>query len=129
MLKKKEIYTKNAPPALGSYSQAVLIERTLYISGQIALDAQGQKMQNKNITTETQQVFSNLSAVLTAGGATVNNIVRVDIFLTDINDFTIINNLYEQWLGNIQIKPARQTVQVNALPKCARIEISCIAHI
>lgn len=135
MQTKKQIHTDKAPAAVGPYSQAVLAGNILYLSGQIALDPKTGELKNENIEMETNQVLANLSAVLEAGGATVNNIVKVDIF-TNINDFGAVNTIYEKWLGKAEIKPAcpagrpaRQTVEVSALPKGARIEISCIAHI
>ena len=138
---KKEIHTDNAPEAVGPYSQAVLAGRTLYLSGQIALDPKTGELKNDNIKTETNQVLANLSAVLEAGSATIDDVVKVDIFITDIKDFGTVNTIYEQWLGKAQIKPAcpagkpacrtggpaRQTVEVSALPKGARVEISCVA--
>ena len=126
---KKEIYTKEAPPAVGPYSQAVLVGDTLYLSGQIALDPKTVELKNDNIETETKQVLANLSAVLDAGGATVNDVVWVDISVTDISDFGAVNAIYEKWLERTEIKPARQTVGVSNLPKEAKIEISCVARI
>ncbi len=126
---KKEIYTKKAPAAVGPYSQAVLSGSTVYLSGQIALDPKTGELENDNIETETNQVLANLSAVLEAGGATINDVVKVDIFITNINDFGAVNTIYEKWLKKAEIKPARQTVEVSALPKGARVEISCVARI
>ena len=76
-----------------------------------------------------KQVFENLSQVLEVAGVTVDDVVRVDIFMTNIGQFSLVNKIYETWLGEAEVKPVRQTIEVSALPKGALIEISCIAHI
>ena len=125
---KKEIHTDKAPEVLGPYSQGIVSGNIFYLSGQIALDPKTGELKNDNIEKETNQVLANLSAVLEAGDAAVNDVVRVDIFITNINNFGVVNTIYEQWLKKVEIKPVRQTVEVSALPKGAQIEISCIAH-
>ena len=126
---KEEIYTKNAPEPVGPYSQAVKAGDVLYLSGQIALDSETGELNNESLEDEVKQVFENLSQVLESAGATVEDIVRVDIFMIDIGQFGLVNEIYETWLGEAEVKPARQTVEVSALPKGALIEVSCIAHI
>jgi 2-iminobutanoate/2-iminopropanoate deaminase len=132
MTTKKSVFTKNAPKPVGPYSQAVGVidmtfYETVYISGQIALEPQTGEMRNTSLEEEAQQVFANLSAVLEAAGASVHNVARVDIFMTDISQFGKVNELYAQWLEGVEVMPARQTVEVSALPKGASLEVSCIA--
>jgi 2-iminobutanoate/2-iminopropanoate deaminase len=123
-MEKKIIFTENAPAPIGPYSQAVMAGNTLYCSGQIALDTAG-NFHNDSIETETKQVMSNISKLLEASGMQFENIVKTTIFLTDMNDFAKVNAIYaESFSGNF---PARETVQVSALPKGAKVEISVTA--
>ncbi len=123
---KKIIETKNAPAPLGPYNQAVLKNDTLYASGQIALDTKTGNLITDNIKDETQQVMVNLKAVLTAADMTFDNVVKSTIFITDMNDFVAINSVYGSYFDEA-IAPARETVQVAALPKNVNVEISVIA--
>lgn len=123
---KKIIETKNAPAPLGPYNQAVLKNDTLYASGQIALDTKTGNLITDNIKDETQQVMVNLKAVLTAADMTFDNVVKSTIFITDMNDFVAINSVYGSYFDEA-IAPARETVQVAALPKNVNVEISIIA--
>ncbi len=123
---KKIIETKNAPAPLGPYNQAVLKNDTLYASGQIALDTKTGNLITDNIKDETQQVMANLKAVLTAADMTFDNVVKSTIFITDMNDFVAINSVYGSYFDEA-IAPARETVQVAALPKNVNVEISVIA--
>ena len=121
---KRIIFTADAPAAIGPYSQAVLVDNTLYVSGQIALavfEAGG------TIAEETHQVMKNLEAILKAGGCTFENVVKCSIFLQNMADFAIVNQIYGQFFPHNP--PARETVQVACLPKNVRVEISCIAHL
>lgn len=121
---KKIIFTPDAPAAIGPYSQAVLVDQTLYVSGQIALsvyEAGG------TIADETLQVMKNLEAILKAGGCTFENVVKCSIFLQNMADFQVVNQIYGQFFP--ENPPARETVQVACLPKNVRVEISCIAHL
>lgn len=123
-MEKKIILSTEAPSPIGPYSQAVLVGNTLYCSGQIALDAEG-KMHNDSIEQETEQVMKNIGSVLKAAGMEYSDIVKTSIFITDMNDFTKINGVYSRYFqGNF---PARETVQVSALPKSAQVEISVTA--
>ena len=123
----EQIETKFAPKPVGPYSQAVKIENWLYCSGQIALDtATGEMVGNGNIEKETRQVLKNLIAVVEAAGAKNSNVIRTTIYLTDLNDFSKVNQIYAQTFNN-KVSPARACVEVSNLPKGAKIEIDCIA--
>ncbi len=121
---KKIIYTKDAPNAIGPYSQAILSNNTLYCSGQIAIDCKG-NLKNKSIEEETKQIIKNIAAVLKKAEMDFSNVVKTTIFLKDMNDFSIVNNIYQKTFENEP--PARETVEVSRLPKDVNIEISVIA--
>ena len=123
---KKEIFTKDAPAPIGPYSQAVLVANTLYISGQIPINPKNNLLENESIETETHQVLKNLEAILKAAEMGFADIVKCSIFITDMNDFPKINEVYSSYFKNC-IAPTRETVAVKALPKKCRIEISAIA--
>jgi len=123
-MEKKIILSTEAPSPIGPYSQAVLVGNTLYCSGQIALDTEG-KMHTDSIELETHQVMKNVGAVLKAAEMDYSNIVKTTIFITNMNDFARINAVYATYFSSNP--PARETVQVSALPKGANIEISIIA--
>jgi len=125
VMEKKIINTKNAPAPIGPYNQAVLVNGTLYISGQVCIDPQSGNLKNRDIEDETHQVMQNLKTILTEAGMTFGNVVKTTIFITDMNQFSAINEIYGKYFsGNF---PARETVQVSALPKFVNIEISMIA--
>jgi len=126
---KEAIHTTNAPEPVGPYSQAVRVGKAVYFSGQIALNPETGELNNESLEDEAKQIFENLSHVLEEAGLTENDLVRADIFMTDIRQFSLVNEIYETWLGEVEVKPARQTVEVSALPKGASVEVSCIAHI
>ena len=121
---KKIIYSQDAPAAIGPYSQAVLSNNTLYCSGQIALDKNG-NLRNKNIEEETNQIIKNIEAVLKKAEMNFSNVVKTTIFLKNMNDFNIVNNIYQKLFE--KDPPARETVEVSKLPKDVNIEISVIA--
>ena len=123
---KKIIYTEQAPAPIGPYSQAVLVNETLYTSGQIALDPKTMELVLDSIATETKQVMENLKAVLAAAGMTFDNVVKATIFIMDMNDFSNINAVYATYFDEATA-PARETVQVACLPKNVNIEISVVA--
>ncbi len=123
---KKIIETKNAPAPLGPYSQAVLIDNTLYTSGQVAINPETGNLITGNISDETQQVMNNLKAVLATAEMDFSNVVKTTIFITDMDDFTAINSVYGSHFDEATA-PARETVQVVKLPKNVNIEISMIA--
>ena len=121
------IETKFAPKPVGPYNQAVLIENWLYCSGQIALDpVSGEMIGNGNIEEETRQVLKNLIAVVQAAGGDNSNVIRTTIYLTDLNDFAKVNQIYAETFNN-KVSPARACVEVSNLPKGGKIEIDCIA--
>ncbi|RKD18227.1 reactive intermediate/imine deaminase [Pelobium manganitolerans] len=122
---KKIINTNEAPSPIGPYSQAVLAGNILYISGQIALNAESGNLVLDSIETETQQVMENLKAVLSAAGFGFENIVKTTIFLSDMNFFPVVNEVYGSYFS--ADFPARETVAVKTLPKNVNVEISAIA--
>lgn len=121
------IHTNQAPAAIGPYSQAVICNDFLFTSGQIPLDPKTGELVGENIQEQTQRVFENLKAVLSAAGCSFENVVRATVYLTSMNDFAALNQVYGEYLG--QAKPARSTFAVAALPKGAMVEIDLIAKI
>lgn len=124
-MSKKIINTTNAPSAIGPYSQAVLAGNTLYCSGQIAIDPATGELVQDSIESETHQVMKNIKAILTEANMDFSNIVKTSIFLSDMNQFSQVNEVYASYL-NLPY-PARETVQVAKLPKNVNVEISVIA--
>ena len=125
VMEKKIINTKNAPAPIGPYNQAILVNETLYISGQVCIDAATGNLKNRDIQDETHQVMQNLKVILQEAGMSFNNVVKTTIFITDMNRFSEINEVYGKYFdGDF---PARETVQVSALPKAVNVEISMIA--
>ena len=122
---KKLISTTNAPAAIGPYSQANFANGILYISGQIPLNSATGKLE-EGITKATHQVMKNLEAILTEAGLTFKNVVKATIFLKNMDDFAVMNDIYASYLDS-ESYPARETVQVSCLPKNVDIEISMIA--
>jgi 2-iminobutanoate/2-iminopropanoate deaminase len=118
------IQTDRAPAAIGPYSQAVKVNGMVYTSGQIALTAEG-KMLDLDIRIQTEQVLTNLRHVLEAAGSGLERVVKTTIYLADMDDFAIVNELYEGAFGDH--KPARSTVAVKTLPKNALVEIDAVA--
>lgn len=122
---KQVIQSPDAPKAIGPYSQAILAGNTLYVSGNIAIDPETGKMDTLNLETETRRVMSNLGAVLKEAGMSYNNIVKATIFMTDINNYRQINTIYAEYFKDKP--PAREAIQVVALPAGAHVEVSCVA--
>ncbi len=121
------IHSDNAPEAVGPYSQAVISGGVLYASGQIGLFPAEGKLVADDVEAQMRQVTENLTAVLNEAGASITDIVKVNIFLTDMNDFPRVNKIYANWLG--EHRPARATVAVAALPMAAKVEMDLIARI
>ena len=119
------IKTRMAPAPIGPYNQAVQTGQLLFISGQICIDPESGELKNKDIKQETEQVMHNLGAILQAAGLDFNNVVKTTIFITDMNRFGEINEVYGKFFE--RSFPARETVQVSALPKFVNVEISMIA--
>jgi len=123
---KKIITTSEAPAPIGPYNQAVLSGNTLYTSGQIAFNPETGQLVLDDIKTETKQVMKNMKAVLDAAGMSFDNVVKTSIFISDMNNFTQINEVYGSYFNDASA-PARETVQVARLPKDVNVEISMIA--
>lgn len=123
---KKIIFTEKAPAPIGPYNQAVLVGNMLYTSGQIAINPITNELVLENIESETKQVMENLKAVLEAAEMTFENVIKVSIFISDMNNFSKINSIYSAYF-NEATAPARETVQVAGLPKNVNVEISVIA--
>jgi 2-iminobutanoate/2-iminopropanoate deaminase len=123
---KKAIQIPNAPAPVGPYSQAILIDRQLYVSGQIPLNPQTGVLETANIELATQRVLSNIEALLHEAGFTKENVVKVSIFMKNLEEFQAMNTVYADFFTGVA--PARETVQVSRLPLDVNIEISCIAY-
>ncbi len=125
---KKIIYTSNAPAPIGPYNQAVLSGNMLYTSGQIAIDPITGNLVIDDIALETKQVMENLEAVLSEAGMDFNHVLKVSIFISDMENFSKINDVYTTYFDE-ETAPARETVQVANLPKYVNVEISMIASL
>ena len=123
---KKIIVTKKAPSPIGPYSQAVLTGNTLYTSGQIAINPKNGKFILENIQSETMQVMNNIQAVLEEADMSFEHVVKTSIFITDMEDVTEINSVYEKYFQTNF--PARETIEVARLPKDVHLEISMVAE-
>ena len=123
---KKIISTPKAPAAIGPYSQAIKIGNFLYTSGQISLDAETMEMVTGSIEIETEKVLQNLEAILMEDGLNLNHVIKTTVYLSDLGDFSKMNQVYESFFSDN--KPARACVQVAALPKGAKVEIDAIAY-
>lgn len=120
------ISTREAPQAIGPYSQAIVSDGWVHTSGQIPLAASGEKVSG-SIAVQTEQVFNNLEAVLKAAGSALDKVVSVTVFMTDLAEFAAMNEVFAARFG--AHRPARSTVQVVALPTGARVEIAAIARL
>ena len=125
MASKEVISTENAPGAIGPYSQAIKVNGTIFVSGQIPIDPATGEFVSHEVAEQTEQVFKNLIAVLQAAGASLEDVVKTTVFLADMNDFTVMNEIYGRYFDSN--KPARATVQAARLPRDAKVEIDCIA--
>lgn len=123
---KKIIKTPNAPAPIGPYNQAILTGNTLFISGQIAINPLTGQLETKDLEEETKLVMQNLKAILTEAGMTFENVVKTSIFISDMNNFSRINEVYGNYF-NADTAHARETVEVSNLPKFVNVEISAIA--
>jgi 2-iminobutanoate/2-iminopropanoate deaminase len=138
-LKKQIINTSDAPAPIGPYNQAIKVDNTegggpsmLFISGQVCIDPSSGELRNKDLQEETHQVMHNLKAILQQAGMDFSNVVKTTIFLTDMNRFSEMNEVYGKYFeDNLAAGeagfPARETVQVSALPKFVNVEISMVA--
>lgn len=126
-MRKTEIATENAPQAIGPYSQAIAVGKTLYCSGQIPINPATGNIESADITEQTHRALNNVRAVLVAAGADMNDVVKTTVYLTDLNDFATVNAIYGEYFEKPY--PARSCVQVAALPKNAKIEIEVTARL
>ncbi len=130
---KTAIATPDAPPALGPYSQGVRVGDTIYVSGQLPIDPKTGQLVNGGIAVQTEQILLNLRAILEEGEASLQDIVKITIFLKDLSHFGDVNRIYEMYFPNTDfnpsVPPARSTVEVSRLPREAEIEMDAIAVI
>jgi 2-iminobutanoate/2-iminopropanoate deaminase len=124
---RQAVSTPAAPAAIGPYSQAVRSGSLVFVSGQIPLDPETGVMVDGDIAVQTHRVFRNLAAILEAAGSSLDRVVRVGVFLSDMNDFAAMNDVYATYFSSPA--PARATIQAARLPKDARIEIEVVAQI
>jgi reactive intermediate/imine deaminase len=123
-MSKSVVQTSNAPAAIGTYSQAIKAGSTVYLSGQIPLVPSSMEMVSENFEEQAVQVFENIKSVVEAAGGTSANLVKVNIFLTDLGEFAKVNEVMSRYFD--EPYPARAAVQVSALPKGAQIEIDAV---
>ena len=126
-MEKQIINTPSAPAPIGPYNQAILAGDMLFISGQICIDPSTGALMNEDIQQETHQVMHNLRSILTAADMSFHHVVKTTIFITDMNRFSEINEVYGKYFDSNSTFPARETVQVSALPKFVNVEVSMIA--
>ncbi|CAF2771358.1 unnamed protein product [Rotaria sp. Silwood2] len=127
-VKKKIIITPDAPKPIGPYNQAVQINYMLYLSGQIGINATTGQLVSDDVRNQTEQVFRNIQAVLTAAGSSLNQIARCIVLLIDMNDFQAVNEIYASFFSSKEDYPARSTFAVKTLPANAKVEIECTAY-
>ena len=120
------LHTDNAPAAIGPYSQAIKVNGLLYTSGQIALKTNGEMIEN-DIKKQTRQIFTNIQAILDDNFSSLDKVIKINIFLTDMNDFGIVNVIMADVFGDH--KPVRSTIEVKGLPKNAMIEMDIISEV
>jgi len=121
------IATEHAPRAIGTYSQAVKVGSTVYLSGQIPLEPASMKLAGKDMRVQISQVFDNLQAVARAAGGTLAHVVKLNIFLTDLDHFPLVNEVMSEYFAKPY--PARAAIGVAALPKGAGVEMDAIMHL
>ncbi|MDG2089046.1 MAG: RidA family protein [Arenicellaceae bacterium] len=126
-MSKSIIHTENAPAAIGTYSQAVKVRSTVYLSGQIPLDPKTMGMQDESFAAETHQVFNNLSSVAEAAGGSLQDVVKLNIYMVDLGNFAELNKIMSEYFT--EPYPARAAVQVTALPKGAAVEMDGIMEL
>ncbi len=121
---KQIISTAGAPAAIGTYSQAVRVGNTIWVSGQIPLDPQTKELVTGDFEAQARQVFQNLKAIVVAAGASLDDVVKATIFLIDLSHFALVNKIMAEYFR--EPYPARAAVGVAALPRGAKIEVECI---
>lgn len=120
------IETKNAPSAVGPYSQAVSAGQLLFVSGQLGLDPKTGELVSPDFELQARQALENINQIVLAAGCRIDQIISVDIYISNISNLTKLNDIYQEYFG--KHKPARAVVEVSGLPKRAGVEIKCIAH-
>jgi reactive intermediate/imine deaminase len=121
------ISTPNAPKAVGTYSQAVKVGRTVYVSGQIALDPASGEMVQGSMELQIRRVFDNLQAIAAAAGGSLAHIVKLNVFLTDLGNFALLNQIMAEYIN--EPYPARAAIGVASLPKGATVEMDCVLEL
>lgn len=121
------ISTPNAPKAVGTYSQAVKVRDTVYVSGQIPLDPHTGELVTSSMDAQIRRVFDNLGAIITAAGGTFASVTKLNVFLTDLSHFALLNQIMAEYFQ--EPYPARAAVQVAALPKGAAVEMDCVLEL
>ena len=124
MNNKQIISTSEAPAAIGTYSQAVRVGNTIWVSGQIPMDPRTKELVSGGIETEIRQVFDNLKAIVVAAGATFDDVVKANVYLTDLTHFALVNKVMAEYFR--EPYPARAAVGVTTLPRGAQVEVECI---
>lgn len=122
---KKIIQTENAPAALGPYSQAIEVNGMIFVSGQIPFIPETMTLVSDDVQEQTRQSLENVKSILESAGSSLDDVVKATVFIKNMDDFTAINEIYNQYLGNV--KPARACVEVARLPKDVKVEIEVIA--
>ena len=129
MSQKQAVHAPGAPPAIGPYSPAVLVDALVYTSGQVGFDPETGQLVPGGIVEQTEQVLRNLDALLRAAGCALGDVVKTTVFLKDMGDFAAMNAVYARFLAPAGVvAPARSTVEVARLPRDARVEIEAIAR-
>lgn len=130
---KETIATADAPAALGPYAQGVKVNDMIFVSGQLPVNPKTNQLLTGSIAVQTEQVLTNLREILEEGGARLDDVVKINIYMTDLNDFDEMNRIFSRFFPNTEtstnLLPARATVEVSRLPKDAQIEMDCIAVI
>ncbi len=132
---KQVIATVEAPPALGPYAQGIRAGETIYVSGQLPMDPKTRRLIDGDIAAQTEQVLTNIRAIVEEGGGTLDDIVRITIYLTNLDDFDEVNRIYTMFFPTIDnaltetLPPARTTLEVSRLPRDAQLEMDAIAVI
>jgi reactive intermediate/imine deaminase len=123
-MNKQIISTADAPAAIGTYSQAVRVGNTIWVSGQIPLDPRTKELVPGDAEAQARQVFDNLKAIIVAAGATLDDVVKANVYLTDLSHFALVNKVMAEYFR--EPYPARAAVGVAALPRGAQVEVECI---
>lgn len=121
------IQTERAPAAIGPYSQAIKVEKWLFVSGQIGLHPETGDLVSEELTGQARQALENMKQVLVAAGCRMTDVVTVDVYLTDMSQFAAFNAIYQEYFADH--RPARAVVEVKGLPKAAKVELKCMAHL